>query len=134
VSDEDRAALPSRVRVDVWLDVACLYKTRSEAQRACKGGKVEVNGVRARPNREVQAGDEVVLTRGPGRKQTVRVRAVVDQHIPKAQARALYEDMTPLPSPEELAWRSLLRAGPRAPGAGAPGKRDRRLLRRLKGM
>ena len=36
------------VRLDVWLDVACLYRTRSEAQRACVGGKVEVNGQRDR--------------------------------------------------------------------------------------
>ena len=32
------------VRIDIWLDVACLFKTRSEAQRACKGGKVDLNG------------------------------------------------------------------------------------------
>jgi len=40
-----------RVRLDVWLDVACLYKTRSEAQRACNGGKVEVNDQRAKFHR-----------------------------------------------------------------------------------
>ena len=32
------------VRLDIWLDVACLFKTRSEAQKACKLGKVTVNG------------------------------------------------------------------------------------------
>ena len=31
------------MRVDAWLDVACLFKTRSEAKRGCEGGKVEVN-------------------------------------------------------------------------------------------
>ena len=45
------------MRVDVWLDVACLFRTRSEAQRACRGGKVDVNGESARPNRIVRAGD-----------------------------------------------------------------------------
>ena len=30
------------VRLDVWLDVACLFRTRSEAQKACKGGKIRV--------------------------------------------------------------------------------------------
>jgi predicted rRNA methylase YqxC with S4 and FtsJ domains len=39
------------VRLDVWLDVACLFKTRSEAKRACEGGKVEVNGENAKPHR-----------------------------------------------------------------------------------
>ena len=37
------------VRIDVWLDVSCLFKTRSEAQKACKGGKVSVNGQSAKP-------------------------------------------------------------------------------------
>ena len=36
--------VPTSVRLDIWLDVACLYRTRSEAQKACQGGKVEVNG------------------------------------------------------------------------------------------
>ena len=42
------------VRLDVWLDVACLFRTRSEAQRACKGGKVDVNGQSAKPNRQLR--------------------------------------------------------------------------------
>ncbi len=37
------------IRLDVWLDIACLFKTRSEAKRACEGGKVEVNGDGACP-------------------------------------------------------------------------------------
>ena len=42
------------IRLDVWLDVACLFKTRSEAKRACEGGKVDVNGQTARPNRLIR--------------------------------------------------------------------------------
>jgi ribosome-associated heat shock protein Hsp15 len=41
------------MRLDVWLDVSCLFKTRSEAKRACEGGKVHVNGQAAKPNRDV---------------------------------------------------------------------------------
>ena len=76
--------LTESVRLDVWLDVACLFKTRSEAQQACKGGKVDVNGRSAKPHREIKAGDVVEITRTLGRKQRVVVRAVLDQHIPKA--------------------------------------------------
>ena len=76
------------VRLDVWLDVACLFRTRSEAQQACKGGKVDVNGQSAKPHREVKPGDIIEITRPLGRRQRVVVRAVADQHIPKAQARA----------------------------------------------
>ena len=43
---------PDVARVDVWLDVACLFKTRSEAPRACNAGKVEVNDQRVKPHVE----------------------------------------------------------------------------------
>ena len=56
------------VRLDIWLDVACIFKTRSEAQRAIKGGKVEVNGQSAKPHREVKPGDVVNVTRAHGRE------------------------------------------------------------------
>ena len=59
------------VRLDIWLDVACLFSTRSEAQRACQGGKVDVNGQAAKPHRLVRAGDELRITRPLGRRQIV---------------------------------------------------------------
>ena len=122
------------MRVDVWLDVACLFKTRSEAQRACHAGRVEVNGQRARPHREVRAGDEVVIARGHGHRQRVVVVRLAERHIPKADARLLYRDTTPPPSPEAKAWRQVeALSRPVRLSAGAPGKRDRRALRRLKG-
>lgn len=128
--------VPTAVRIDVWLDVACLFKTRSEAQRACKGGKVDVNGQRAKPHRELRLDDEIVITRAMGRKQRVVVRVLVDTHLPKAEARKLYEDVTPPPSAEELEFRQLLRrAGEATQGqTRPPNKRARRLLRRLKGQ
>ena len=123
------------VRLDVWLDVACLFRTRSEAQKACKGGKVDINGQAAKPHREVKPGDEILISRPLGRRQRVRVRAVLDEHIPKVQARGLYEDLTPPPTAEELEARrieKLARALARPPSAGAPDKRERRALRRMK--
>ena len=123
------------VRLDVWLDVACLFKTRSEAQKACKGGKVDVNGQAAKPHREVNPGDVIEITRPLGRRQRVRVRAVLDEHIPKAQARGMYEDLTPPPTQEEIDARriaKLARAFSRPTSAGAPDRRERRQLRRLK--
>jgi ribosome-associated heat shock protein Hsp15 len=123
------------LRLDVWLDVACLFRTRSEAKRACEGGKVEVNGGRAKPHREVRAGDEIVITRPLGRKQHVRVARLVDKHLPKAEARKLYEDLTPQPTAEEIEMRRLARlARPFIRTApGAPDRRERRAIRRLKG-
>jgi ribosome-associated heat shock protein Hsp15 len=123
------------LRLDIWLDVACLFRTRSEAQKACKGGKVDVNGQAAKPHREIRPGDIVEITRPLGRRQRVVVKGTEDRHIPKAEARTLYEDTTPAPSPEEQAMLDLIRlAGPRRRPlpARTPDRRERRRLRREK--
>jgi ribosome-associated heat shock protein Hsp15 len=124
------------MRLDLWLDVSCLFKTRSEAQKACRGGKVDVNGQATKPHREIKPGDEIEITRPFGRRQKVIVKAIAEQHIPKAEARLLYEDLTPKPTPEEVEMRRMARlAAPftRPASAGAPDRRERRTLRRLKG-
>ena len=122
------------VRLDVWLDVACLFKTRSEAQRACKGGKVTVNGQSAKQNRLVRVGDDIRITRPIGRTQRVVVKALADRHVAKADARSLYEDLTPPPTAEEIEARRLERVYRAAMSPPrAPDKRERRQLRRLKG-
>ena len=120
-------------RLDVWLDVACLFKTRSEAKRACEGGKVDVNGGHAKPNRVVKEGDRVRISRGAGRFQEVIVRIILEQHIRKSEARALYDDVTPKPSAEEVELRRaerVFRAAQQA--AGTPDRNRRREIRRAK--
>ena len=121
------------MRVDAWLDVACLYKTRSEAKRGCEGGKVEVNGEHAKPHRVLREGDRVRINRGFGRHQDVIVRILIDQHVKKTEARALYDDVTPKPSPEEIEMRRaerVFRAAQTA--AGTPDRNRRREIRRAK--
>jgi ribosome-associated heat shock protein Hsp15 len=121
------------VRLDVWLDVACLFKTRSEAKRACEGGKVDVNGDHAKPNRAVREGDRVRISRGHGQVQDVIVRILIDQHIRKSEARALYDDVTAKPTPEEIEVRRMERTyRAAAQAAGAPDRRRRREIRRFK--
>jgi ribosome-associated heat shock protein Hsp15 len=131
VNDNDDV---EEVRLDVWLDVACLFRTRSEAQKACRGGKVDVNGQPAKPNRRMRTGDEVLISRPFGRKQRIRVLKFATQHIPKADARLLYEDLTPPPTPEEIEARRMERMFRAATTPlRAPDKRERRALRKLKG-
>lgn len=122
------------VRLDIWLDVACVFRTRSEAQRACRNGKVDVNGTTAKPHREVRPGDRLTIGRALGRTQILLVKGVADKSIAKAEARLLYDDETPAPTPEEVAMRRLERLfhATMAPKQ-RPDKRDRRLLRGLKG-
>ena len=131
VNDNDDV---DEVRLDVWLDVACLFRTRSEAQKACRGGKVDVNGQPAKPNRRMRTGDEVLISRPFGRKQRVRVAKFAARHIPKAEARLLYEDLTPPPTAEEIEARRMERMFRAATTPlRAPDKRERRALRKLKG-
>ena len=122
------------VRLDVWLDVACLFRTRSEAQRAIKGGKVTLNDHRGKSHREIHAGDTVCITRTNGVKQVVEVIGIADRHVSKHDARTLYADLPPPPSEEEAAFRALIRhVGPNSPAKmGSPNKRQRRQLRKLK--
>ena len=130
----DSAKEAQELRLDAWLDIACLFKTRSEAQTACRKGKLSVNGQGAKPNRRLRVGDEIEIGRPLGRKQRLIVRRVADRHVAKAEARALYEDLTPPPTPEEIETRRLermYRAAATPPRA--PDKRQRRALRRIKG-
>jgi ribosome-associated heat shock protein Hsp15 len=125
--------LVDAVRLDIWLDVACLFRTRSEAQKACRSGKIDVNGQLAKPHRTVRAGDQIEIGRPFGRKQRLVVHALAERHIAKAEARLLYEDLTPPPTPEEIALRKmerLHRAAMTPPRA--PDKRARRALRKMK--
>ncbi len=122
------------VRLDVWLDIACLFKTRSEAKRACEGGKVEVNGEHAKPHRILHEGDRLRISRPFGRHQDILVRIVLDQHVKKAEARVLYDDVTPKPTAEEIEMRRVERVyRAAAQAAGTPDRRRRREIRRAKG-
>jgi len=130
---EEQSAARASVRLDVWLDVACLFKTRSEAKKACEGGKVTVNGQSAKPHRIMREGDDLLISRPFGRKQHVIVRGLADRHVTKDEARKLYEDLTPKPTAEEIEVRKmerLYRAAMTPPRA--PDKRARRALRKMK--
>ena len=121
------------LRLDIWLDIACLFRTRSEAQKACKSGKLSVNGQPAKPNRVVRAGDEIEIRRPFGRKQQIVICGLDDRHIAKADARQLYEDRTPVPTAEEIAMRRIERMHRAAmTPPRSPDKRARRAIRKLK--
>jgi ribosome-associated heat shock protein Hsp15 len=121
------------VRIDVWLDVACLFRTRSEAQKACQAGKVAANGQTVKPNRRLRVGDELEISRPVGRKQRVKVKALADRHMAKADARMLYEDLTPPLTVEEIEAKRIDRMYRAARPLRSPDKRQRRALRKMSG-
>lgn len=132
MADTEKAA-PASLRLDVWLDVACLFPTRSQAKAACEGGKVDVGGTRAKAHREVRPGDRIGLAGPDGSRRELVVRGLAARSIPKALARKLYEDVTPPPAPEVAEARRLDRMLAPRGDPGRPDRRVRRERRRLKG-
>ena len=118
------------IRVDRWLWAARVFKTRSQAADACDGGKVHVNDQAAKPAKAVRPGDLIYVSLGQGRRRRLKVVGLDERRGAPAQARLLYDDLTP-PEPPRPRW-----APPpvRAPGAGRPTKRERRELDRLRGF
>lgn len=138
-SGEDQQSVPPRrgagaaagtLRIDRWLWCARFFKTRSLAADAVKGGHVRVNGQRAKPARDVKAGDRLVIVQGELERE-VEVTAIPARRGPAAEASQCYvETEASLQRRREAAERRALeRKLGRAPTLGRPDKRTRRLLR-----
>src|SRR5664280_960776 len=82
---EDEEPPLTEVRLDVWLDVSCLFPTRSQAAIACTGGKVDLNGRAAAAHRLVRAGDRLEITFPRGRR-TFLVKGLAERHVRKSAA------------------------------------------------
>lgn len=131
-SEEKTPKLASAVRIDKWLWAARFYKTRSLARQMIEGGKVEYNGVKAKPSRNVEVGAKIKLLQGFSRKEVI-VKALSDVRGSASVAIGLYEE-TPesIARREEEARLNQLNAllSPRNPTK--PNKKERRLLDNLK--
>ena len=130
---DDEQGPAGKVRLDKWLWAARFFTTRALAAEAIDGGKVEVNGDRAKRAKLVQAGDAIRLRQGPVEWQ-LRVTDVAERRGSAEIAQRLYEE-TADGLRKRLAAQQQLRDMPTAFAFGdsKPGKRDRRELRRLKG-
>lgn len=121
------------VRADKWLWTARLTKTRGIAAEALKAGRVTVNGVVAKPAREIGPGDRVELRVG-GVKRMVDVHGVAERRVGAAEAARLYTE-----TPESVEARAAAAAQRRLTrpqfddAGGRPTKRDRRRLERERG-
>ncbi|HEX5855236.1 MAG TPA: RNA-binding S4 domain-containing protein [Thermoanaerobaculia bacterium] len=124
----------SEVRLDVWLDVSCLFPTRSRAAASCAGGKVDLNGHAAAAHKPVRAGDRLEITFPRGRR-TFLVKGLAERHVPKAAARTLYEETTPPLAPQFLEARRLERllAPRRDEKGGKLSKKERRDREKARG-
>ena len=114
-----------RPRIDTWLKLVCLFKHRADATEACKGGKVKINDLRAKPAAAVKAGDVVEFYDGGDHYRRVVVQAIPTTNVSKEVARTMYVDETPARQKVELTVT-------RERGTGRPTKKDRREIERLK--
>ena len=118
------------VRLDKWLQIARMFKTRTRATHACDLGRVLVNGQPAKPHRHLALEDRIELKQGDWQRILV-VKELRDRPVPKAEAPSLYEDQSP-PKPAADPYARLLRRPPalRDAGAGRPTKKERREMER----
>jgi ribosome-associated heat shock protein Hsp15 len=122
----------ARVRLDKWLWAARFFKTRSAAAQAVDGGKIDINGERAKRAHGVQLGETITVRRPPYELHLV-VRGLADVRGSAAIAATLYEETAASrEAREKLAYQ--LKNAPTLTfhGAGRPTKRDRREIERLK--
>jgi ribosome-associated heat shock protein Hsp15 len=120
------------MRIDKWLRAARLSKTRALAAEAVKSGRVHVNGVTAKPSKEVKPGDRLELRTGPVRVDVV-IRGTAPRRGPASEAQRLYEESEE--SREARIRHAEERRLARQEGGegGRPTKRDRRQIERVKG-
>lgn len=120
-----RLPKPERQRVDKWLFFARVVKTRALAQKLAVSGRVRINRDKsAQASDTVRPGDVLTITLD-GRIQVLRVIGAGDRRGPAAEARMLYEDLSPRPAADPVADAI---APLRAPGSGRPTKKQRRAI------
>lgn len=112
-----------RHRIDHWLKLVCLFKHRSEAADACRGGRVKLNGSRVKPSTPVREEDVVEFYQGTQFRRVV-VAGMPATSVSKETARTMYVDQTPRQTVDPtLVYRER--------GAGRPTKKDRRDMERF---
>jgi ribosome-associated heat shock protein Hsp15 len=121
------------VRIDKWLWAARLTKTRGIAADALKAGRVTINGIVAKPAREVQPGDKIELRVG-GVRRTLTVDALSERRVSAKLAAGLYTEAPESIEARQAASEQRRLTRPRFDDGGArPTKRDRRRLEEERG-
>jgi ribosome-associated heat shock protein Hsp15 len=120
-----------RVRLDKWLWAARFFKTRGLAADAIDGGKVDVNGTRAKRAKMIQVGDEVRVRQAPF-EHVVHVRGLSERRGPASVAATLYEETAESKARRESLATQIRSMPSDEWESGRPTKRDRREIDRLR--
>ncbi len=121
------------MRIDKWLWVARMCKTRGQAQKLVSGGHLRLDGApMTKPHRQVRHGNVLTFSKGD-MIRVIKVIGMAARRGKAVEAQCLYEDLTPPPPPREEAMLESVRFfEKRDVGQGRPTKRDRRQTDRLK--
>jgi ribosome-associated heat shock protein Hsp15 len=131
MSDKQIEENNESIRIDKWLWAARFFKTRSLAADAVTGGKIDVNGARAKPSRIMRLGDKLSIRRGPY-ESTVVVKGLAKLRGPASEAQLLYEETEESIRRRELTSAQLkLERPPEFHSPGRPSKKDRRAVLRF---
>jgi len=121
----------TRVRIDKWLWAARFFKTRAIAKQAIDGGKVQIDGNRVKPSKEIEVGTEIRLRQGFDEK-TVVVAGLSEQRRGAPEAQQLYRE-TEASIAEREKQAAMRKAQPSHwPSPGRPNKKQRRQIHRFK--
>jgi ribosome-associated heat shock protein Hsp15 len=131
MKDRRVAETDQPIRIDKWLWAARFFKTRSLAAEAVSGGKIEVNGVRAKPSKTVRAEDELNIRRGPYEWKVI-VKGMAKLRGPATEAQLLYAETEESKLKREaIAAQLKLERPPQFRQSGRPSKQDRRAIARF---
>src|SRR5688500_9208587 len=110
------------VRIDKWLWAVRLYKTRSIATAACRGGHVKIGGENVKPSHTVRL-SEIISARTGDLTRTVKVIGLLEQRVSAKLVELYLEDQTPAAEYLRAAEDRLQPKAPQRPkGAGRPTK------------
>jgi len=119
------------VRIDKWLWAARFFRTRAKCKEAIAGGKVHIEGVRAKPAKLLAVGDVLEIRQGYD-KRTITVKGLSDQRRGAPEAALLYEESAASLEARELAQAQRKAAGALVKSDARPTKRNRRQLHRFR--
>lgn len=117
------------VRIDKWLYAVRIYKTRALASDACRRGRVLVNGLQAKPSKELQLGDNVTVRKLPV-IHNYKVKGIIEKRVSAKIALEYFEDHTSWEELNKLKIRETFFIA-RDKGTGRPTKKERREIDRL---
>lgn len=127
----ERNNMSGGIRIDKWLWATRIFKTRTQAGDACKGGKVRINDSTVKPSREIKVNEIITIQLGPFKK-TVQVMALLKNRVGAKLVPDYLKDLTPQEEYDKLKMRNEMNHESRERGLGRPTKRQRRLIDFLK--